>query len=349
MENKLNDGRIDILSLSKEELENILKDKFSLPSYRASQVYEWLYKDIDIDFNGMSNLPAGLRKILAENFFISKLAIIKKLSSNIDETKKYLFEFEDGNRVESVLMKYEHGYSACISTQVGCRMGCSFCASAEGGLVRNLAPSEMIGQIRYIERDLNIRIGNIVLMGIGEPLDNYDNTVKFLRLVNSAYGLNIGYRHISLSTCGLADKIYELAELDLPITLSVSLHASNDIIRSGIMRINKAHNIRGLMEACRYYASKTKRRISFEYILIEGVNDGIDSAAELAGLMKNMLCHVNLIPMNKISGSKLIYSPSEKVKKFQEILLAKGINATVRRRCGYDINASCGQLRKDNK
>lgn len=336
-------GLIDIKSLSLEQLIDDFKLK-NYPSYRAKQVYKWLY-DGTMTFNNMLNVPKSMRDELSSIYYICRLEIEKKLESKIDGTKKYLFKLQDNEYIESVLMKYKHGYSACISTQVGCKMGCRFCATGMNGFSRNLCPSEMISQIQTIQDDNNIRISNIVLMGMGEPLDNYDNVLKFLRLVSSKNGLNMGMRHISLSTCGLVDKIYKLAEENLQITLSISLHASNNTIRNMSMPINKKWDIHNLLNACRFYIEKTNRRISFEYAMIDGVNDSDKHAYELANLLKDMLCHVNLIPINRVYGAGFKKSKANRLDNFNGILTSKGINVTIRRTLGADINASCGQLR----
>jgi len=301
----------------------------------------------EIDFAKMSNIPKIQQKIFDDNLYIGKLKILKKQISS-DGTIKYLFGLHDGNMIESVFMRYNHGNTVCISTQVGCRMGCKFCASAVGGLGRNLLPSEMLLQVMTAQKDTNERISNIVLMGIGEPLDNFDNVLKFLELVNSTDGLNIGYRHISVSTCGLVDKINQLKDINIPVTLSVSLHAPNDEIRKKIMPVSNKWGVDKLLKACREYADYTKRRISFEYTLINNLNDSIENARELAFKLKNILCHVNLILINEVADKNFSPPDIKKAKIFQKILENHGINATFRRKCGNDIDASCGQLRKNN-
>jgi len=336
------DCRKDIKSLLLSELqEDFISQK--IEKYRAAQVYSWLYKGVD-DFDDMKNLPVTLRQKLDENYYIEKLTVKKKLVSKIDGTTKFLFETRDGEHVESVLMHYEHGDSACISTQIGCKMGCTFCASSHLGFARNLTPSEMLSQIDMISRECNCRVSNVVLMGIGEPLDNYDNVIKFLRLLNAPEGFNIGYRHISLSTCGLCEKIGQLAEEKMPLTLSISLHAPFDEMRTKMMPVNKKYNINKLMDACRSYLEVTGRRISFEYALIGGVNDSAECAEKLASLLKGMLCHVNLIPVNTVKESGYVSSTNQ--KEFISVLEKRGINVTVRRRMGADIEAACGQLRR---
>ena len=294
----------------------------------------------------MRNIPADLKAFLKSSSYISVANIEKKLVSRYDKTVKYLFSFNDGECVESVVMSYKHGYSICISTQVGCKMGCTFCATGKSGFSRSLEPSEMLGQIEAAQRDLNIRISNIVLMGMGEPLDNFDNVVKFLRLVSSDNGLNIGMRHITLSTCGIVPKIYELAKLHLGITLSVSLHAPNDEIRQRTMPIAKKYSIEELLKACSDYFKTTGRRVTFEYSMISGVNDSDENARELAKRLEGTQSHVNLIPVNTVEGTGYLKSNIKRQQAFINILAAKNIGATVRRTLGSDINASCGQLKR---
>ena len=294
----------------------------------------------------MTNISKATREKLSAVSFISTLKIREKYVSKIDKTTKYLFELPDGNCIESVVMYYNHGISICISSQVGCRMGCGFCASTIGGLYRSLTAGEILNQVIFAQKDIGERISNIVMMGIGEPLDNFENVKKFLRNVNHEKGLNIGYRHISLSTCGLVPKIYELAKENMPITLSVSLHAPNNDIRNSIMPVNKKYPIEELIKACKDYIKTTTRRISFEYSLISGVNDSMENADELARLLKGMLCHVNLIPVNKIEEREYKKGNKQEIRAFCERLNSRGINATVRRELGSDIQASCGQLRK---
>lgn len=332
--------RKDIKSMTKEEIALELAE-IGQPKFRAKQIYEWLSKGVD-SFEEMTNLSKDLRNALSEKYILTSAKIARKLVSQIDGTVKYLFSLYDGEKIESVVMSYHHGYTICISTQVGCRMGCVFCATGMNGLKRNLFPGEMLSQITAAEKDLNIRISNVVLMGMGEPLDNYENTLKFLQLVNDDEGKNIGARHISLSTCGLVDKMYDLSNEKLQITLSVSLHAPNDMLRSEMMPINNKWNIEKLLTACKDYTESTKRRISFEYTVVDCVNDSEECAKELAKRLKGMLCHVNLIPLNTVSGKE--YKPSQNSKKFCELLNNMGINATIRRTLGSDINASCGQL-----
>lgn len=337
-------AEIDILSLSKDELAQEILD-MGEKTFRAKQIYEWLHVKKITDFSQMSNISVQLRERLSKKFCIKSLKIKKRLVSALDNTVKYLYGLPDGQAVESVLMEYKHGNSLCISTQVGCKMGCRFCASAIAGFVRNLEPSEMLLQIYETERDSGRHVDSIVLMGIGEPLDNFDNVMKFLALLNSG-GEGMSLRHISLSTCGIVERIYELAELRTGLTLSVSLHAATDEKRSEIMPVNRRYGLERLMTACRDYFEKTGRRISFEYSLIEGVNDTEQSARELAELLGGMNCHVNLIPINEIRERD--YKKSRYVEKFRGLLEAAGINATVRRTLGADINAACGQLRRDD-
>ena len=337
----------DILSMSLGELEGLIIS-LGEPKFRAKQIYSWLLRGIWGD--EMSNVPKKLREKLEDVAEIRLPKIVKRLDSRLDGTKKYLFELIDGECIESVFMKYEHGNTLCISSQVGCRMGCKFCASTLGGRVRDLTPGEMLGQIIVAQADTGERISNVVMMGIGEPLDNYENTVKFLRLLSSEDGLNVGLRHVSVSSCGLVDKINNLANEGLPITLSISLHAYDDETRSAIMPINKKFGIDELLRACEKYFEKTGRRISFEYTLIADKNDTVEGAEHLAAVLKKYIHstpHVNLIPLNEVEETKL--STSKNVNKFKDKLVSLGINATVRRRLGSDINASCGQLRRQKQ
>lgn len=339
--------KIDICSYSLDELTAFLDD-LSQPKYRAKQIYKWLQQGIE-DFDQMTNIPLSLREILREKCYLATVKIVRRLASKIDETVKYVYELYDGEYIESVLMKYEHGYTVCISTQVGCRMGCSFCASGIDGLCRNLTPSEMLAQITKAQNDNNIRISNVVMMGMGEPLDNFENSVKFLKLVSSDDGLNIGLRHISLSTSGVVSGIEKLAKYNFPITLSISLHAPNDKIRNSMMRVNKKWNIEALLKACKEYQKVTTRRISFEYALIEGVNDTNACADELSKILKGIMCHVNLIPANPVAENTFKKPDMARIIAFKERLINNGINATVRRTLGADIDASCGQLRRKAK
>ena len=336
--------KIDILSLTKDELAEEIK-KLGEKSFRANQIYDWLHNKRITDFTQMSNISAQLRGELERKFCIKSLKIKKRLVSSIDNTVKYLYGLPDGEAVESVLMEYKHGNSLCISSQVGCKMGCRFCASTIAGWVRNLEPSELLLQIYETERDSGRHVDSIVMMGIGEPLDNFDNVVKFLEILNSN-GDGMSLRHLSLSTCGVVDKIYKLAELKLGVTLSISLHAATNEKRSSIMPINNKYDLAALMKACDDYFKATGRRISFEYSLIEGVNDTDESAEELIKLIGHRNCHVNLIPINEIRERD--FKKSRFVERFQQRLTSAGLNATVRRTLGADINAACGQLRRDD-
>ena len=337
----------DIRSMYLTELEEMLGE-LGQPKFRAAQLYRWLQSG-ETDFDSMTNIPLSLRNELKEKTYIADVKIVRKFKSRLDETVKYVYELYDGEYIESVLMKYEHGYTVCISTQVGCRMGCSFCASGIAGLTRNLTASEMLAQITAAGRDNGIRVSNIVMMGMGEPLDNLDNSVRFLRLVSDDKGLNIGLRHISLSTSGVVSGIKRLKEYNFPITLSISLHAPNDEIRSSIMKVNRKWNIEELLKACKEYQAVTTRRISFEYALIDGVNDSDECAAELAKRLKGIMCHVNLIPANPVKENSFKKPDKNKIIHFRDLLIKKGVNATVRRTLGADIDASCGQLRKRAK
>ncbi len=338
-------GKSDIRSMELNELKTFVKE-LGEPEFRALQLFKWLQVGVT-DFSEMTNLSKTFREKLADVSFLANTEIKRKLVSEIDGTVKYLFELFDGEFIETVLMKYNHGYTVCISTQVGCRMGCTFCASGRNGLKRSLTASEMISQITTVQRDNNIRVSNIVMMGIGEPLDNFDNTIKFLKLVSSENGLNIGLRHISLSTSGVVPAIYKLAEYNLPITLSISLHAPNDQIRSRTMPVNKKWNVDSLLKACKDYQNVTTRRISFEYALISGVNDSPMCAQELAKRLKGIMCHVNLIPANPVNETDFKKPDIKSINRFKEQLEKCGVNATVRRTLGADINASCGQLRRN--
>ena len=334
----------DIKSMTLDELTEFVTEN-GFQKFRAKQIYDWLYKNVT-DFDNMRNIPADLKAFLKSSSYISVANIEKKLVSRYDKTVKYLFSFNDGECVESVVMSYKHGYSICISTQVGCKMGCTFCATGKSGFSRSLAPSEMLGQIEAAQRDLNIRISNIVLMGMGEPLDNFDNVVKFLRLVSSDNGLNIGMRHITLSTCGIVPKIYELAKEKLQITLALSLHAPNDEIRRQTMPIANRYTIGEIIQACKYYFDKTGRRITFEYSMIRGVNDKEEHAKELAGRLSGLNCHINLIPLNEVKERNCYRSTKEDIEKFKTILEKYRKTVTIRREMGSDIDAACGQLRK---
>lgn len=336
---------INLNDLTYNELETAIVS-VGEPKFRAEQLFKWFSLGVT-DYDRMTNISNFTKQKLLAEYSVANVNIFKKFASKVDETVKYLIQLNDGSIVESVAMKYKHGISLCLSTQVGCNMGCRFCASTIGGKQRDLTAGEILGQAALLQADLGERISNIVLMGIGEPLDNYDNVVRFLQNVNHKKGMNIGYRHISLSTCGLVDKIDRLAEEEFPITLSVSLHAPNDLIRNMIMPVNKKYNVETLMECCRRYIAKTGRRISFEYILIDGVNDSERCAAELAKLTRGMLCHINLIPANFVPESGFSSSSRKNVRAFVSALEALRVNATVRRTLGADIEASCGQLRRN--
>lgn len=335
----------NLRDFTENELSELMKS-MQQPAFRGRQIFKWLYTDIE-DFDDMTDVPKSLREMLRGNYTVGGLKIEQKFISHIDETRRYLLKLDDGNFIESVLMKYHHGYTVCVSSQVGCAMGCAFCASTRNGKVRNLTAGEISGQLLAIRKDTGERISNIVLMGMGEPLDNFDNVLKFMENVNNPQGLNIGYRHISLSTCGLVDRIKELADKKLQITLSISLHATNDEKRSEIMPINRKYNIKALLDACRYYIDKTNRRISFEYTLISGVNDTENEARALLKLVSGMLCHINLIPVNEVKETGFKASNRQSVEKFRRILEDGGISATVRREMGADIRAACGQLRAE--
>lgn len=337
----------DLRSFNEEEILSLTR-QYNLPDYRAKQLFCGLQGGAD-SFDELTTLPKALRQQLSEKYIISSVKAVKRLESKLDGTVKYLYELYDGNTVESVFMVYHHGCSVCVSTQVGCRMGCKFCASGQNGLVRNLTAGEILAQIWYAQKDNNKRISNVVLMGMGEPLDNFDNTVRFLQLVSHPQGLNIGLRHISVSTSGLVDKIERLEKMGFPITLSISLHAPNDEIRNKTMPVNKKWGTDTLIKACKGYAERTKRRISYEYALISGVNDSEQNALELAGKLKGSLCHVNLIPVNEVKENDFKKPDRKNIERFKDILISKGINATIRRTLGADINASCGQLRSSHQ
>ena len=335
---------MNLKSMTLPELTAVIKE-LRQPAFRGKQVYSWLHKGVR-SYDEMTNLPKGLRDTLAERYPICPPEVVRRQESKKDGTIKYLWRLSDGNCVETVLMRYHYGNTVCISTEVGCRMGCAFCASTLGGLVRRLEPFEMLDQVLFTQVDSGLPVSRIVLMGIGEPLDNFDNVMRFLELVNSADGMNISMRHISLSTCGLVPKIDELAKRKLQLTLSVSLHAPNDEIRNQIMPVNRAYPSEELLAACRRYYEATSRRISFEYAMIDGVNDSEADARELLRRMKGLPAHFNLIPLNYVEESPLKPSSREAVARFQKILEDGGIPATVRRTLGGDIDASCGQLRR---
>ena len=333
-----------IKSMTQPEIGTLLKE-LGQPAFRAKQVFSWLHKGVR-SYDEMTNLPKALRDTLADQYPIHAPKVVRKQESQRDGTIKYLWQLSDGNCVETVLMRYHYGNTVCISTEVGCRMGCAFCASTLGGLVRKLEPFEMLDQVLFTQLDSGLPVSHIVLMGIGEPLDNLDNVLRFLELVNHADGMNISMRHISLSTCGLVPKIDELAEHKLQISLAISLHGPNDAIRDQIMPVNKAYPIEVLLAACRRYYEATSRRIHFEYAMIDGLNDSVDCARELLRRLKGLPAHVNLIPLNHVEESPLKPSSRAAVQKFQQTLEDGGVTATVRRTLGGDIDASCGQLRR---
>lgn len=337
--------KIDILSLTLDELEAILVENGE-KKFRAKQIFQWLHVKRVLDFDKMTDISVQLRQRLNEIFCINGLFVQKKLESAIDNTVKYLYRLSDGNFVETVLMEYSYGHSICVSTQVGCKMGCRFCASAIAGYVRSLTPSEILMQIYETERDSGVKVSGIVLMGIGEPLDNYDNVVKFLGILSHKDGNDMSLRHVSLSTCGIVPRIYDLAELKLQLTLCISLHSADNDRRSEIMPVNRTYNIDELIKACRYYIDRTGRRITFEYAVIDGVNSSDADADRLAGLLRGINCHVNLIPVNKVS-ERDYHTVRTGVADFAKRLGKRGINATVRRTLGSDIEAACGQLRRD--
>ena len=340
-------NKLDICSMDLEMITQLVID-LGQPKYRALQLFKWLQSGVQ-SFDEMTNIPVTLRECLNDRCYIATVKPLRRYVSQIDGTVKYVYELYDGELIESVLMKYEHGYTVCISTQVGCRMGCNFCASGLYGLTRNLTASEMLAQITYAQRDNDIRISNVVMMGMGEPLDNFDNSIAFLKLASDENGLNIGLRHISLSTSGVVSGIKRLAEYNFPITLSISLHAPNDEIRSRTMPVNKKWNIDALLKACRDYQKITTRRISFEYALIEGINDSDANAKELASRLRGIMCHVNLIPANPVKENTFKKPDRKAIIAFQKKLESLGVNATIRRTLGADIDASCGQLKKKTK
>lgn len=335
--------REDIKSMTLEEITQAMKD-LGEPAFRGRQIFTWLHQRGAVSFGEMTNLSKPLREKLEERYYINELRVARKQMSRLDGTIKYLWELMDGNCIETVLMQYHHGNTVCISSQVGCRMGCAFCASTVGGKVRDLRPSEMLDQVLFTQRDSGMPISNIVLMGIGEPMDNLDNVLRFLELVNHRDGMDIGMRHISLSTCGVIPGIRRLGELKLQLTLSVSLHAPDSETRSRIMPVNRAYDVEQLFAACHDYFRQTGRRISFEYAMIDGVNDHDWQADLIAEKLRGMPGHVNMIPLNDVRESPL--KPSRRIRQFQQRLESHGITATVRRSLGGDIDASCGQLRR---
>ena len=337
--------KADLRSMDLLEMEAFLKE-LGEPKFRAKQLFEWVHQKQVSSFEEMTNLSKSLREKLGEKAKLANITMVKRLVSEEDGTRKYLFALENDSVIESVLMKYEYGNTVCISTQAGCRMGCRFCASTLDGVERSLTAGEMVGQIYEIQKESGEHVSGVVLMGSGEPLDNYDNVLKFLHLINEPKGQNMGQRHITLSTCGLIPKIYQLAEEKLQITLAVSLHAPNDGIRNQTMPVSFANPMEELLKVCKYYADTTGRRITFEYAMIHGVNDSDANARELAKKLKTMLCHVNLIPVNDVKERDYIKSSADRIRHFAAILQENGVETTVRRKLGSDINAACGQLRR---
>lgn len=335
----------DIISFTTEELTELLVAK-GYPAFRGKQMYEWLHKKLVSDWDEMTNVPKKLREELSAAYRVLPLEIKEKLVSKIDGTAKYLMATHDGGIIESVAMQYNYGMSVCISSQIGCRMGCKFCASTLLGLERSLTASEMLSQIYNIERDMKKRVDNIVIMGIGEPFDNYDEVIKFLHMVTDKNGLNISQRNITVSTCGLVDKIYDFADEGMSVTLAISLHAPNDEIRKTIMPVANKYSIKEIIDACRYFVDKTGRRVTFEYTMIDGVNDTEECARQLAAHLKGLLCHVNLIPLNAVKERDCRSSESLRISSFQKYLENNRINGTIRKGMGRDIEAACGQLRR---
>lgn len=335
----------DIKSLDYQELQEYVKTLGEKP-FRAKQLYQWMHEKLAGSFQEMTNLSGAFRARLEEETTLTVLKPVDVRTSAIDGTQKYLFELEDGNVIESVLMKYKHGNSVCISSQVGCRMGCRFCASTIGGLQRNLRPSEMLEQVYRIQKITGERVSNLVVMGTGEPLDNYDNLVKFVRMLSDEHGLNISQRNITVSTCGIVPNIRRLAQEDLQITLALSLHASNQEKRKKLMPIAYKYELSEVLEACRFYFEKTGRRLTFEYSLVGGVNDTLEDSQELTALVKGMNCHINLIPVNPVKEREFVQSDRSVVLAFQNKLEKNGVNATIRREMGRDIDGACGQLRR---
>ncbi|MGI6484972.1 MAG: 23S rRNA (adenine(2503)-C(2))-methyltransferase RlmN [Tepidanaerobacteraceae bacterium] len=337
--------KINLKGMSIDQLEKFTTE-MNEPAYRAKQIFRWIYNKGKTQFDEMTDLPGELIVKLKQSATIGTIKINKKYPSFIDDTVKYVFLLEDGNLIEGVKMKYSFGITACISSQVGCGMGCSFCASTVGGYVRNLRCGEMVDQIIMIQQDSGEKVSRVVVMGSGEPLLNYDELISLLRILNSDMAFNISYRKITVSTCGIVPEIKRLANENLPITLAVSLHAPDDSIRNKLMPINKRYSILQLLDACKYYIIKTKRRVTFEYVLIDGINDSPECSFKLAGLLKDLLCHVNLIPLNPVKGFDYAKSNPEKVKAFQKVLEKAGISVTIRRELGADIEGACGQLRR---
>ena len=339
------DGRADLKSMTLPELTEYLKDLGEKP-FRAKQLYQWMHVKLTASLDEMTNLSKEMRGILKGTAFYASLNPVDVRISQIDGTRKYLFELEDGNVIESVLMRYKHGNSVCISSQVGCRMGCRFCASTLDGLERNLRPSEMLEQIYRIQRDIGERVSNVVVMGSGEPMDNYDNLIRFIHLLTDENGLHISQRNVTVSTCGIVPRIRQFAEENLQVTLALSLHAPNDEVRKTLMPVANSFALKDVLDACHYYFEKTGRRLTFEYSLVKGVNDNLDEARALADLLKGQHGHVNLIPVNPIKERDFKQSDRKAVEEFKQYLEKRGINVTVRREMGRDIDGACGQLRK---
>ena len=336
---------MDLRSLSYEELKDSLAEMGEKP-FRANQIYEWLHKKHIQSIDEMTNISLALRNKLSEKYDFGRFEIVRMQESKIDGTRKYLFALGDGNMIESVLMRYHHGNSVCISSQVGCRMGCAFCASTLDGLVRSLTPGEMLGQIYAISSDIGERISNVVVMGSGEPMDNFDNIVKFIGMLTDERGLNISQRNLTVSTCGLVDRIRQLADMQFQITLAISLHATTDESRRQLMPIANRYSIKEITDACAYYFEKTGRRITFEYSLVGGVNDSEEEAERLSGIAKPLHAHINLIPVNPIKERDFVPSKDRNIRAFQNKLEKNGINVTIRREMGRDIDGACGQLRR---
>lgn len=336
--------KIDDLTL--EELQDLIKE-INEPAYRAKQIYEWIHQKNVSSFDEMTNIAKKTRELLNSKFELTKMSILERFDSKQDETKKYLMLLEDDNIIETVFLKYKYGNTLCISSQVGCKMGCVFCASTKKGFLRNLTAAEMLNQIYLVQKNTGERISNIVIMGTGEPLENYNNVLKFFEIINDEKGQNISLRKITMSTCGVVPKIYELADLDLQITLAISLHVANQKKREEILPIARKYNLDDLKKACEYYVNKTNKRITFEYILIDGFNDNHEDVMNLCMYLKGILCNVNLIPYNSIKESNINSSTENNIEKFKRLLTDNGLTATVRRELGSDINAACGQLRND--
>lgn len=336
--------KIDNLDLDelKEQIVNLHE-----PAFRAKQIFEWIHKKNVTSFDEMKNISNTSKDLYKQNFEFTNMQILKRFDSNLDETKKFLMLLEDENIIETVYLKYNYGNTLCISTQVGCKMGCAFCASTKRGFIRNLTVAEILNQIYLVQKNIGERISNIVIMGTGEPLENYDNVLKFFKIINSEIGQNLSLRKITMSTCGVVPKIYDLANLDLQITLAISLHVANQEKREKVLPIARKYNLEELKEACKYYINKTNKRITFEYILIDSFNDTVEDADNLCNYLKGMLCNINLIPYNAIKESTISTSKVVNIEKFKKILINNGLTATVRRELGSDINAACGQLRND--